>query len=147
MYESLPQPLQAFFKSHGLEARLRPEDRYCKPTIARATRVTSLVLRVKRRRSKAKTPGQKELAAGREEEEEGGGGGVGRGPVDEGGAVGPEEREEEGSTRESRFEYSGEVLGVVQLSFEFTGEDLCVRVHNCTCSSLVPVPKLHTCTT
>lgn len=36
-----------------LEMRFRPEDRYCKPAVAREEKVTSLVLKVKRRKAKS----------------------------------------------------------------------------------------------
>ena len=39
-------------KKRGLEVRLRPEDKYCKPAIASSVPVTNMVLRVRRRRRK-----------------------------------------------------------------------------------------------
>lgn len=47
-------------KNHGLEVRLRPEDKYCKPALARSVPVTNMVIRVRRRRRKEE--------GGREEE-------------------------------------------------------------------------------
>ena len=44
-------------KNHGLEVRLRPEDKYCKPALARSVPVTNIVLRVRRKRRKKEDSG------------------------------------------------------------------------------------------
>lgn len=80
-------------KKHALEARLRPEDKYCKPALARCVPVTNIVLRVRRRRHKG---------------------------VRDGGRVGVME-EEEGQDGKSGPECQVEVLGLVKTNFEFTG--------------------------
>lgn len=80
-------------KNHALEVRLRPEDKYCKPALARCVPVTNIVLRVRRKRHK-KSGSLRD--GGREE-------GMGR----ENGSRG----------RECQVE----VLGLVKVNFEFTG--------------------------
>ena len=67
--------------------RFRPEDCYSKPAVARKSRVSNLVLKVKRRKRR------KEVGA---ETVEGGGG-------------------------ESEYQYSAELLGVVNSSYQFPG--------------------------
>lgn len=91
-----------FEKKHGLEARFRPEDKYCKPVLARSVPVTNIVLRVRRRRQKK----------GGRVGEEGGAEGAGGGEV--------EERNEREGRREQ--ECHVEVLGLVKNNFEFTGK-------------------------
>lgn len=51
-------------KNHALEVRLRPEDRYCKPALARCVPVTNIVLRVQRRRHKKSESGRREEGTG-----------------------------------------------------------------------------------
>ena len=79
-------------KNHSLEARLRPEDKYCKPALARSVPVTNMVLRVRRRR-------WKKCKGGGEGEEEG----------------------EDQSVRVRGPGCHVEVLGLVKQNFEFTG--------------------------
>jgi general transcription factor 3C polypeptide 5 (transcription factor C subunit 1) len=79
-------------KNHSLEARLRPEDKYCKPALARSVPVTNMVLRVRRRR-------WKKCKGGGEGEEEG----------------------EDQSVRVGGPGCHVEVLGLVKQNFEFTG--------------------------
>ncbi|XP_064395754.1 general transcription factor 3C polypeptide 5-like isoform X2 [Halichondria panicea] len=55
--------INAISKAHSesgaaLEMRFRPEDRYCKPALAREDKVTNLVLRVRRRRRQGESNGR-----------------------------------------------------------------------------------------
>ena len=103
---------------------------HCKPAIGRTTgRATSLVLRVKRRRRKRR----------QQQQEEGEGEGM-QGVVVGGGEEGKGEGEEtdgrrertrmggrtsdhlEGSTTQTGYEYSAEVIGIVDTTFEFPGK-------------------------
>ena len=68
MKNSVCLDLEVYYeKTHMLEARLRPEDRFCKPLVGKSQPVTNLVLRVRRSRHRR----------GREE-----GGGANEGPRD-----------------------------------------------------------------
>ena len=91
-----------FEKNQRLEVKLRPEDIYCKPVFSRATKVSNLVLRVKKRRRRTVD----------------GGGGEG-----EGGQTllaTPDEIMQQGEPK-ADYEYSAEVLGVVNTSYTFSG--------------------------
>ena len=127
--------------------RFRPEDGYCKPAVARETKVTNLVLRVKRRKKRpaGREPGEKDgveevsrspvveqqdggrgfppagqLGDGLMEQDDGGG--RGSGMLVAGGEGEMEEKgEEEEGKSDGGYEYSAEVLGLVDTSFEFPG--------------------------
>ena len=91
---------------------MRPEDIYCKPVFSRATKVSNLVLRVKKRRRR--TLGRGEDGGVREGEREG---------EREGGQTllaTPGEMMQEGEPK-TEYEYSAEVLGVVNTSYTFSG--------------------------
>ena len=97
-----------FEKNQRLEVKLRPEDIYCKPVFSRATKVSNLVLRVKKRRRR--TMGRGEDGGVREGEEEGG----------QTLLATPGEMMQEGESQ-TEYEYSAEVLGVVNTSYTFSG--------------------------
>ena len=88
--------------------RFRPDDHYCKPTVARAKKVSNLVLKVKRkRRPKAgDTTGN-----GADQEAEA--------MEVEGGSDQPAATSGDGGDPE--LEYSAEVVGIVNTSYVFPG--------------------------
>lgn len=91
----MPFPEQAHHeRNRRLEMRFRPEDQYSKPTVARAEKVSNLVLRVKRRRKKS--------------------GSMSNGDASVEGAVGRSDGGDE-------WEYSAELLGVVNTTYRFPG--------------------------
>ena len=89
--------------------RFRPEDQYCKPAVARTNKTSSLVLKVKRKRRAKSSEGQSD---GREEDKKNGG---------------PSSSEAtlagdcQGESKTVEYEYSAELLGVVNTVFQFPG--------------------------
>lgn len=107
--------------SQRLEARLRPEDTYCKPVFARTNKVSNLVLRVKRRRRKRTVEEEGEDKAEGEGE---------RCLTTSGGMM------LQGDLKPD-YEYSAEVVGVVNTSYAFPGAH----------SQTIPPPHLIACRT
>lgn len=106
--------------SQRLEARLRLEDTYCKPVFARTNKVSNLVLRVKRRRRKRTTEEGEDKAKGEGE----------RCLTTSGGVM------LQGDPKPD-YEYSAEVVGVVNTSYSFPGAH----------SQTIPPPHLIACRT
>ena len=94
--------------------RFRPEDQYCKPSIARSNKTSNLLLKVKRRRTKAKiAAGGNEVGEMEKEDDEE------AMQVDKG-----EEKEtaqDEGDGGQREYKYSVELLGVVNTTYQFSG--------------------------
>ena len=95
-----------FEKNQRLEVKLRPENIYCKPVFSRATKVSNLVLRVKKRRRRTV---RREVDGGGRE------GGEGQTLL-----ATPGEMMQQGEPK-ADYEYSAEVLGVVNTSYTFSG--------------------------
>jgi hypothetical protein len=103
--------------------RFRPEDQYCKPSIARSNKTSNLLLKVKRRRVKTKIEDGKSTGDGegvgekrREGEEE----------AMEVGSSGTAAKEiahgsEEDSGGQEEYKYSMELLGIVNTTYQFSG--------------------------
>lgn len=86
--------------------RFRPEDQYCKPTIARANKTSNLVLKVKRRHKKVKNESD---AVARDS---------GRGEAESRKEIGQRGEENDGR---KEYEYSMELLGIVNTTYQFPG--------------------------
>lgn len=115
----IPPTLQAYFeKNERLEAKFRPEDQFCKPAVARANKTSNLVLKVKRKRRLKVSEGGASWG-GRENGEDMLGGG-------DQPALGEASRSE-GEGGKEEYDYSAELLGVVNTTFQFQG------THTCTC--------------
>lgn len=95
----LTSPKAYFHKYHHLELKLRPEDAYCRPAVAREKKVTNLILRVKRKKRE---------------------GGHSSGASHPSSST-VEQKDEDGE-RSGGHGYCAEVLGLVNTSFEFPGK-------------------------
>ena len=122
--------------------RFRPEDQYCKPSIARANKTSNLLLKVKRRRIKTTKPKDSKSAEGdgegivekrregdKEAMEVGSSGGT---AVKE---TAPDSAEGNGGQEE--YKYSMELLGIVNTTYQFSGKMwvrffFCLIVMSCT---------------
>ena len=107
--------------------RFRPEDQYCKPSIARANKTSNLLLKVKRRRLKTTKPKDSKSAAGdgegvdekrREDDEE---------AMELGSSGGTAAKETapdsaEGNGEQEEYKYSMELLGIVNTTYQFSGK-------------------------
>ena len=89
-------------RNRRLEMRFRPDDQYCTPTVARAEKVSNLILKVKRRKKKSVSISN----------------GVTKGDVNSMDVEGEAGRSDGG---EEVYDYSAELLGVVNTSFRFPG--------------------------
>ena len=98
--------------------RFRPEDQYCKPSIARSNKTSNLVLKVKRRRTKAKIEESVAADPGKEVGEKGKEGDEEAMQVDKGEE---ETAQDEGNGGQREYEYSVELLGVVNTTYQFSG--------------------------
>ena len=117
--------------------RFRPEDQYCKPSIARANKTSNLLLKVKRRRVKTTSkPIDSKLAAG-----DGEGIGEKRREGDEeamevgsGGTAAKETAPDsaEGNGGQEEYKYSMELLGIVNTTYQFPGKMWVLFVMSCT---------------
>ena len=105
--------------------RFRPEDQYCKPSIARSNKTSNLLLKVKRRRVKTTRPNDGKSAAGdgervgekrREGDEE-------AMEVESGGTGAKETAPDsaEGNGGQEEYKYSMELLGIVNTTYQFSG--------------------------
>ena len=107
--------------------RFRPEDQYCKPSIAKSNKTSNLLLKVKRRRIKTKLEednagrGEKEGEGGGEKKREGDGEAM---EVESGETTGSGKKTaKEGaeSNGQEEYKYSMELIGVINTTYQFSG--------------------------
>ena len=110
--------------------RFRPEDQYCKPSIAKSNKTSNLLLKVKRRRIKTKL--EDDNAGGGEGEGEGEGGGEKKREGDgeamevesgETTGIGKKMAKEgaESNGGQEEYKYSMELIGVINTTYQFSG--------------------------
>ncbi len=99
--------------------RFRPEDQYCKPSIARSNKTSNLLLKVKRkcRKSKIEAGGGDGASEKRDE-------GDGEAMEMESGEAGKKTIKDEGNGGQKEYEYSMELVGIVNTTYQFSGNCL-----------------------